>query len=297
MFLKKQPSSLDRYEDPTGEFSNKALEAATWYARHKVLFQKIGYWALVGWCGISVGGSLLYWTYYVLYGMGEDRTLLRSLSEPVNYATFRAANAAKQLQITGVSVFLSATNRYTLAADVSNPNPNWIATVTYRFSYGNTMTPSQTAVLLPRASRPLLAVTPAEVVGPQNPRFEIEHIDWQRLDPHVIKNPDNYIAARLQFGVEDVTFNTPAGVLDITQVKFILSNNTAYSYWEPTFIVELFQGSYRAGIVTVTVPEFQSGERRMIDVRSLVSLSGLTDIRVVPVIDIFKKDVYIEPGA
>lgn len=295
----KIKSKFSRYTDPTGEFSNRALKLAEWYLKHKLLLQKIGKYILVGWCVVTVGYSFGYWLYYFSYGYFQDQKMAtQSVAQFQNYKNLQTMYGAKDLVVKDVDVYNSVSDLYDFAAQVENPNERWVARVTYRFAFSGGETSLTTTVLPPQGARPVALFGAAAGSYPVGARLVIEKIDWRRLNPHVDVDIKNYIAERSKFSVERFAF-TPAsrsaGILN-NMIEFDLFNDTAYSFWDAEFYVELKDRGETVGLIHLNADKFKAGEKRRIDLRSFVDNLRVSDIIVWPVFNVFDVGEYMKAG-
>lgn len=295
----KTIDKFSRYTDPTGEFSNRELKLAEWYLKHKLLLQKIGKYILIVWCVITVGYGVGYLVYYFSYGYFQDQKMsAQSVLQFQNYQNLQTMYGAKDLVVREIAVYNSVSDLYDFVAQVENLNERWIAQVTYKFEYGGGETPSATTTLLPQTTRPIVVFGAIAGSYPTGARLMIEKIDWRRINPHTGINIQNYIDERSKFSVEKLAF-TPArrstGILN-NMIEFDLFNDTAYSFWEAEFYVELRDGGATVGLIHLNVDKFKTTEGRHIDLRSFVDNLRVDDIVIWPVFDIFDSSVYMKAG-
>lgn len=297
--MEKKVDKLSRYSDPTGEFSNRQIKLAEWYLKHKLLLQKIGKNFLIVWCAATVGYSLSYWVYYLSYGYFQDQnTLNRQTVEFQNYQSMQSSYGAQALQVGNIEVYNSVSDLYDFVARVTNPNERWLATLTYKFSYAGGESETKTTVLWPGASRPVVAFGVSAGAYPGYPNLVMEKVEWKRLNPHSTLNVKDFVATRSQFTTENFAFTSAsrsAGILNHI-IQFDLFNDSAYSFWDPEFYVELKDGGQTVGVIYLALDKFKAGEQRKIDLRSWVDNLQVSDIVIWPVFDIFDKGEYMPVG-
>lgn len=290
---------LSRYEDPTGEFPNRELKMAEWYLRHKLLMQKIGTGLLVAWCVITIGYSLIAWGNYLIFGYVEDRDMaIRQAMEIEDYENIQALYGAADLKVSQVDVFRPAENKYDFVVEVTNPNERWLAHLSYKCVYSGGETELFQTTLLPGAKRPVIVFGHESDTYPTNVKFVIEAVDWESIDPHVVFDVEQYMAERLIFTIGNFSFTKASTAADIPShiVEFDLYNDSAYSYWEPEFYIELLRNNSLVGVMYLLAEQFGSAEMRHIDLRSVAEQLDVDDVRITPIINVFDEDVFIEPG-
>jgi hypothetical protein len=152
---------------------------------------------------------------------------------------------------------------------------------------------------LPGEERPVVAFGQALPGFPTGVRLVVEKTDWQRVSAHDVGDMLTYLGARLNFPTENFTFVRAQGGADnipAHQISFDIKNDSAYSYWQSVFYVDLLDGGARTGIIYIELKEFRAGETRHIEIGSLAGDFNVTDIRVHPVINVFAGAVYMAPG-
>ena len=296
---KKTKDPLSRYVDVTEGFSSRKLKFAEWYVSHKILLHKIGMGVLIGWCVLSVGFSFSYWFYYFSYGYFQDQRIEVEVTNSfVNYENLQPLYEAKQIQISNISVYNSVSELYDFVGQATNPNTTWAAIVTYKFKYFGGETPSVETILLPLEKRPIAYLGLEMDKYPSNPTLVIEEIDWKRIDPHLIENPRAFADERLMFSFENFHFTRASrstGVLNHL-IEFDIFNDSAYSYWEPSFYVEMISGGQTVGITYIVLDKFRTGDEEHVDFQSLVDSLDVHDIKIWPLINVFDNRVYMEVG-
>src|SRR3989338_656913 len=85
------------------------------------------------------------------------------------------------------------------------------------------------------------------------------------------------------------------GKSTVARTDFTVQNLTAYSYWEPKFIIILMRGGNPAAVQEATASSFQAGESRVISVRWFQPLPAGATVKVIPAINYFDPGVYMNP--
>ncbi|MBD3311091.1 MAG: hypothetical protein GF349_01160 [Candidatus Magasanikbacteria bacterium] len=295
----KKEDLASRYEDPSGSFGSGELKAATWYVKNKLLLQKIGIGALAVFCIITVGYSLFGWGKYLIFDYFSDRDMLTKQTLELNdYQSLHALYGAQQLQLGNAEVFTSSNGQYDFVTTVQNPNNRWAARVKFKYIYNGGETESEEAIILPLQERPFVVFAHEESSYPTRARLVIENIEWRSIDAHMVPNVSDYINQRFIFITDNFEFTRAGGSLDLpaSSIKFDLTNDTAYSYWEAEFYVELLNSGNRTGVLYLAVPEFRAGETRTIDLRSFSEGIDVDAILLNPIINVFDSSEYIQPG-
>ena len=129
---------------------------------------------------------------------------------------------------------------------------------------------------------------------PRTPALELTEIEWHRVDHHVVGDYTIWSADRLDLDVRDVAFTSDLAVdsQTIGRVSFVVTNNTAYSYYDPAFFILLKRGPSVVGVNRTTLSSLDSGETREVAVNWFGTLPSVGSVEVVPEINLFDLDVY-----
>jgi len=294
MTTSKKPL-LDRYEDPTGSFSNRRLKVSTWYLTHRELLRHIVIGVLVVWCVISMSIGLFVWGKYLLVDYARDQANIASIATQYISRDAIERQAPTPLVFGSASTYMAGPDRYDFAIEVGNSNDAWIATVEYRFTYADGETEAVSAVVLPGQER-LLTVFGHERFGrPSGVSFEHLHTSWQRVSAHAVPDPLMYIAQRVDVSTDSIVYVPANRSLDIATavVRFNLTNHSLFGYWEYPFLVRFVQGGQVIGITSISVPEFHNGEEREIAIAVFFDHFAIDDILITPVVNVFDPQVYL----
>jgi hypothetical protein len=240
--------------------------------------------ASVGWYGVN--------------GLFEDNAYKNALlqNSDVSHARLQAA-APEYILVGNVEVVAtgSGTN-YDLYVEVENPNTRHAAEFTYSFTYDGGETKEREGFLNPGETAYIVAAR-GSGSRPKSPAFNISEISWVYISPHDIANVAAWYAEHSAFTVADVVFARDITYTEATvsRTTFTVTNHTAYSYWEPSFIVRVLRGSSLLGIATITSAQFTAGEERTIDMRWFGDLPQTATVTVSPHIPYFNEDAYMNP--
>ena len=241
--------------------SERQIQAAMWYVKHKELLRKLGFGALIVLDVIFVA--------YVIYAVGRDL-----VSSPQRRAQEAAlvqsglpgtpAERPLDLQLSGVD-FLKTGDVTDIIASVRNPNEKWYVKFDYTLGIGDNTEKRTDGFLLPGSERPFFRSVRGAPSG--TPVFNVDNISWKRISPHDIPDYGAFRDEHLNFEIKSAQF-LPAvveGKGSASRAKFTIVNNTAYSYFAPTFVVSLYRGSTLTGIQSTVVDQFKTGETRAVE--------------------------------
>lgn len=299
MFNKKPVERLARYQDPSGEFSNRSLKLAKWYVLHKILIRKITVIILSIWSVFSIGMGIWIWGKYAVYDYSRDDKQIEQLTR--TYARTDVLHATRGplgLVAEEVVVYQAGSESYHLTAQVTNPNKNWIANLTYEFVMDSEKTQSVSVAVMPDTKQPVIFSGFKSPSFPNDAQLRIVDIAWLRVDPHKVANPALYMEERLRFGVENIVILKGEGTnaKETELVEFDLVNQSVYSYWEPLFYVWLMNEERVVGVTSIVPEQLHAGERRHISLSSYPDRLRITHVQISPIINVFDPGVFMPPG-
>ncbi len=289
------PHALDRYTDPTGEFTNRDLRFSEWLIKHKILLLQIFTGFLIVVCVIFGSFSLYKIIEYTFYGYRLDEAQRANLTRlGVSVKNSKTEVAATPLNIEPVQVFPSSPGKTDFLAFADNVNDRWVAHVYYNFVIGETETEVKDAWLWPKW-RQALVLSGVEGEAPAGARLNVKKVDWYRLDNHTYPDPAGFVADRLTFGAEDVVFSpaNPSLGLSVSQTKFNLKNETAFGYWQVPFTAVLRKGDVVVGVKQFVVDNFAPESSNSIELHSLVETLDLDAVEVYPNLNLFDSTLYL----
>lgn len=294
---KKIHADFTKYEDPSGEFGAAEFKRSMWFVKHKLQLYKLLVGFLIVWI-IGFGGyAIITLADYLIFGIVTDLNLGKQLTSFPNYTNIQPKYAPAALQVQGVSVLVGGANAFDLAAQVYNPNKNFIAYFDYHFDIGDQKTPVQSGFLLAGETKPIVYFG-LKGGYPGDPNLVLENISWKRVRAQVIKDPVGYQTERLNFLTSNFSFVSQAASEGVGAniVKFDLKNDSAYGYRDANFVVGLMNGGGGlSAVMPLLLKDFKSGETRAVDLRNFVSNLPVDSIQLFPLIDIYNKDVYLAP--
>ncbi|MFB6225993.1 MAG: hypothetical protein ABEJ02_01435 [Candidatus Paceibacteria bacterium] len=285
---------VSRYQAGKEDLSSKELRFGKWYLQHRVQIRKGIIAALFLFSLITLGGSLVYWSYYFASGYWQDQEIaVREARQFQNYQRLHPLYEARSPEVSNIEIVQADSGEYNIVADVDNRNERWLGEMSYHFSFpgGETKTKQTTILPLRKNTTAIFGVENSSVT--QGAEFVLDNIKWKNIDPHKIRNIDNYSNARLNFSVNNFSFSqgdedTPANV------SFGVKNDTAYSYWDGRFIVKLFQGNSLVAAREISIDKFRTGEERSVNLTFSQNVN-ITRVELNPKINIFDQDEFMGP--
>ena len=120
----------------------------------------------------------------------------------------------------------------------------------------------------------------------------LENIVWRRVSLHRIVDTKAWADERLNFTTSDFSFTRAGGIPEAPNahaVRFKLTNQSAYSYAEPSFYVALLDGETMVGVLPLKLPEIKSLETKDVDLRSFAESLNVDGVKIFPLINIYDK--------
>jgi hypothetical protein len=101
----------------------------------------------------------------------------------------------------------------------------------------------------------------------------------------------------MRFEIADSKFTPTSGnEVGVTgRISFSISNQTAFGYWSVPLQVLLKRGNSVIGVSSTSVERLDAGETRNIDLSWLQPVPTVTEVVVVPVLNIFDSAGYMPP--
>lgn len=243
----------------------KQYRLSSWWIEHRDGLKKLGLilFACVDGIFLLVAGWAFIDAYAVSYTDEQRAVLELAAYGQSDLRAYSVATAAEVLDIGSATAVVSTAGKYDLYATVTNPNDDWWAEFTYAFSSSVGETDSGTGFILPGEEKPFVAYAVESAAAPRSASLTISDVVWHRVDHHVTGDLDQWMTDRLNFTVENAIFERVD--LDgetIGRVTFTVTNDSAYSYYEPAFTVTLLRGSSVVGVTGTTLTDLDAGEQQ-----------------------------------
>lgn len=277
-------------DNPTIE--DKQIEAAIWYVRHKALLRKVV-------LGLIIGLDAAFLV-YALLGAGSDLISLPDrkkqefelIRSDIAQTVMASGTGPQDLELGGVDLLRSG-GMVDVLARVRNPNPEWYVKFEYIIGLDEN-TEKASGFLLPKEERPFFRTLRGR--GNGTVVFNIENVSWRRITPRDTPDFEKFRDEHLNFEIKNAQF-TPGsadGKGSLSRAEFTVINQTAYNYAEPKFLVLLYRGSRLIGIQSAVVDNDKSGESRRVELSWINHIGAVSNIEVVPEIDIMDSSVYMQ---
>ena len=276
------------------QVSNFRLKLSYWYVTHKLQLKKLLVIFLIFLCVILYGYSIYRAAMILLVedqGFKQDVGLLST--DLIDYSSLRQINQPKDLEILSFDTIGGQDNRYDFVASVRNPNSQWVAReVTFQLLVGGTVVAEKTSFVYPGEDK-YVAFFGQEISGYNNPVLNIAKVTWRRYRDFV-----ELAEPRLKFEVADIKFDSAResgirGDLPVSKLTFKIINNSGYSYWQVGVYMILLSGGQVVGANYTSLDQFRSNEARDVDMRWYESLPTVSQVEVLPEVDILSPSSFM----
>jgi hypothetical protein len=240
---------------------------------------------------------------YALWGIVDayaisypvESRIMQDIAENQFVAQQLESNRPKSVIPGTVQIFEGTGGRLDIAVPIQNPNEQWYAEFTYRFIVSGEQTPQRSGFILPKQSSMLgeFGFTP-KTKGSRLATLSVDHIQWRRVDPSVVgEDAQKWITDRDAFQISDMVFQPPTVVSGPSRSSFTFTNPTGFGYWSVGLYLLLLHGDSPVAATYLSLDRVKPNDRRTVNVDWFEPLSGVTDTRVVPVVNFFDRSVYL----
>ncbi|MDO9509665.1 MAG: hypothetical protein Q7J14_00065 [Candidatus Magasanikbacteria bacterium] len=287
-------NGFDKYEDPTGMFSNKQLRFSAWYVKNRMLLYRILVIVLILFSAVTLIYSLLRIAWIFIVEAPRDNKSLEQLTQFEDYNRLNKILMPKPLLIGEIQVFSAGVEKYDAMTEITNQNLKHIVYFDYYFEINGIITEKKSGFLLPQETK---LFTDFGLNDGYGANLVVDNISFKRINAHVYSDPINFILVRNLFSVSNFEFKSvlhPEGA-NANIIKFDLINDSPFNYYDANFIVEFRNGGGTVGIAEINLANLASLEKRSIDLRSFADNLFVDEIFIYPSINYFEYNSYFEP--
>ena len=202
-----------------------------------------------------------------------------------NWQSLHQGRQPQPIVASGAQALTIAPRRYNLLAFINNPNNEWaVKSFNYNFVVNGQALAKQTSFVNPGENRMILkmgleSTRPISELG-----IEVSDVVWFRLE-------DNIFEA--DFDITDVKYS-PLTIEKINDEEFTFEprltwtaeNLSLHDFWEVDFQIALFNGNKLVGVNELKVTDFDSLQKKDLEVIWLNDLSRVTRSEIYPVLNL-----------
>ena len=278
------------------DLTEDQLKWGYWFVTHKILLRRILAIILIVFSAATLGFSGYFFVVDYAAAPARDKMLKDMMTTGLN-PNVTKSQAPKSLT-TGNLQILSPQGKYDFLATVSNPNGNFAAHFTYRFSAAGFATDPEEGFVLPGEQKIVTKLGVASSVRPAGATFEILGVNWLRITAHNYPDWSGFAAGHLTLPITDISYTAAIDLGDgkqpIGRTSFTITNNTGYGYYGLKAHVFMYRGPVIVAANETTFSELRSSQSAAGEVTWFDDYGAVTQIKVVPEIDILDAAAYIK---
>lgn len=269
--------------------SKKQLKFSYWFLTHKKLLVKIGIGLLILWCVITLGYSIFGLVSWGIEVPKERRMLARLTVNPIDFIGFQQKHQPQSLIITQPQIIYIGNQKYDFIAQVKNPNKDrGVINLSYQFVSGDFSTPQSSIIIPPEQTVFLLSLGNKSEKKLTVSELKINEIKWEGLWKRIK-------VEEVEITTTQPKFQTGGG--SRSWVSFSATNDSLKNIWEVTWQTVLYSGKRIVAVNQITSEQFLTGETREIEISWFERLPKITQIDLVPIVNIYDPSIFFEiPG-
>lgn len=297
----KETVNLDRYKDPEG-LTVTRMKIGLWFVQNKQYMIYFVYGLLIFVAMITWPRFFYVFGEYIIKGMNDDVKILKDLS--TNDRTVHdliAMQNARNILVDTPQSFKSGEN-FDLVAKINNPNPGHWGEFSYNFKVGSQDLGLNHGFILPGETKYVMALN-KDIDSPDSVvMVSLENVVWHKINKHDYPDWEKFKKEHLDITISDKKFSSAQSSIlsekvNLNQLDFKISNNTAYGYYNTGIEIILFSGQHMVGANYYILDKLKSGEQRNINVTWPGNINQVTETTVIPEINIMDEDLYLKsPG-
>lgn len=274
------------------ELSKKQIKISYWFVTHKTQLKKI---LIVFLIVLNIGlwsYGIYNWILYFLTAKDHEILIKELIQEKINWPEYRLKTRPQDLIFSEITVLPSGKGYYDFVVEAENPNSKWVVlNLNYRFKWPNHQSKTQKNSFLPQEKKFLITSRASSSILPQSSQIEFFNIQWKKITPH-FKIPK---IDKSEFPTKNVQLLRRSEILNLDRIRFEVTNQTIYSFWEITFKIVLYQGQKIVGINQITANQFFSKETRLLETSWTEPIPLVTKIIIEPEVNILDPSSFMPP--
>ncbi|HMB65686.1 MAG TPA: hypothetical protein VKO42_02310 [Patescibacteria group bacterium] len=297
---KDKKVDISQYQDPTGGLTIKKLQRSLWLFEHKSHLKQAIIIILFIICLSTWGYTLYYATMYLAVGMERDAQNMQALTTnllPGHEYTLKIA--PKPLKTSRVRTFKNQ-DALDIFTEVRNPSPWHYAYFDYCFSSQEKKLKCERDFIHPNDSKYIFNLNQKLDSSHSHIKFTIKNTEWHKIDRHEVPQWQKYRDNRLNIKFQDINF-TPARTsnlsekIEVATLAFTAFNDTSYNYYEAPLKIFLYKGNRIIAVNKYTLTNFLSQEKVPVEMSWPNLNQTVSEVEIVPDLNIFNKDNYFAP--
>jgi len=285
-----------------GQLSEDRLKWGYWWVTHKVqvrqwfiVFMVLLDTVLVGYAGYG------FVDWFFLSGARERAAIGQMVKNPIDYAFFRNSAKPVALGVEDTLILQSGDGVFDFSSKVINDNTKWWADFNYRYvlNEDQNSSPKMTYGFVLPGDSTYLSTLGWKAGSTPSVRLEISNMQWHRVSPHVtFPTYESWKAEHLNLVIEPEPFRPALGSdpLHVSKAVFKVTNDSAYGYRTARFFVMLLSDTAVVGVNDVTIGRLLAGESKSVEVSWLTDLPTVTNVEIMPIINLMDPKIFVTVG-
>lgn len=296
---KKSPplNPISSFRDESG-VSTRRLDIGLWFLHQRKHFVIAIIIILSLVSIITISYSVYHLSYYLIVGQQQDEQLYKELGSNAGLV-IKKNFSGNYLSSSEVAVLLNQSNQADIVGTVTNTNPRSVINFSYYFNVGGEKVGAGSNFIFPGDSKYVMALNQKIPSIQANAEMVIENISFTAVDRQALSRWSEYRNEHLNFLVEDAVFipGQDSGLsekLSLGELHFKITNSSGYSYKEVPLAIVLRNGERIVSVSRYYLKNFRSGEARSTRISWPGSWSGISQIEIVPDLNILDESVYLQ---
>jgi len=291
--------NLGDYRDPEG-LTIKKLNMGLWLVKNRKNISLLFHTFLIMVIVVAWLIFFLNFGLYVVSGMNKDQEMVNYLvKENLISNDYLVSVGAKELKLGDIQAIKTLDGKYDIYTNIENVNPEHSLEFDYYFMAGNERLETESGFVLPRQAKYLLALNKEINGSSRDIKFRMENLRWKRIDPHVYPDWEDFRNKRLAINTGGIEFipssaNKITEKLELNNLKFNVTNDTAFNYREVDFVILLYSGGKIAGVGKYVLNNLLSEQGQAVNIVWPGTLSRVNDVVVYPEINILDDNMYLD---
>lgn len=306
MFGSKKPEVMPTKmvtpdEAPTLAKATKDIEGRysreVWWISNQDRLRKVGITIVIGIEALMVLFGLWVFVDYYLFKYVDEQKMIGAFLRGGELASSVRTQAPADILVRE-PILLSSGKTFDILTFVKNPNPNFVARITYHFQMEGKATEARSVNILHGSETPV-AEFGVEGGKPRSAGFIMDNVEWSRINPKIIPYPVAWKEDRLGFKEKEIAHD-PAfkiGGQTVGRTTFTLTNATGFGYREVDLYIVLKRGGAPVGVNRTVVTNINPLEEKFVQIDWFSSTSSANQVDIYPIVDIFDPEAYLASSA
>lgn len=255
--------------------------------------------AIILWIAFDIVliGLLLYVVLgYLVYGQFSDRRLTAELAQNLSLIHSNVEERSAKSLLIDDSYTIGSEGSYDFVAELTNPNDDWFAEISYSFVGSSGESTAQSGFIFPGETKYLIALNQDIESSMRSVELEVLSINWTRMDAHTIPDRSQWYEEHNNFSLSNISHGTiEVSGKQVVRSTFTITNSSPYQYWSAPFTLVLERNGVPIGVNQVSFAGLDVGETRTVSVNWFDNTPSSGDLIIEPSINFLDDNIYMTP--